>query len=499
MNQEKTKASTVCANCGGQLEIDATQETIECPYCGTDYSVSDLLNDSDAVRIEKIKQQTYKEIEADKIKREIEKEKTQEEKEKIQSFKKSKFSKFLLACAIISGLTTIAQLSNGISMAGIIALIQTILYTTSWLMGRGIIKEKKPNMKNILAIISFALIIPFFMLFGGSYGGSYGGNHKKKIDWDSIVLSEQLPEPKSNKGEIITNSDESLCVYIANSSLNDYNNYINKCKEYGFVIDADNSTSSYEAYDDEGYKLRIYYSKSSKKFQIDLKAPLKMKKIQWPTSNVVSKLPAPKSQVGKVDYDHDNSFAIYVGDTTKADYDEYVNSCISAGFSIDYSKNEKTYWGDNSEGYHISVEYKGNDTMYISIKAPDDEEIKSKKTNAESENENANETNAESENENGNETKAKDESSSGVISPDFKAAMDSYEKFFDEYVAIMKKYANNPNDMSILADYTKYIGKYAQMMEDFEKWEDEDMNVAETAYYLEVQGRITKKLLEVAQ
>ena len=51
MSQEKTTASTVCANCGGQLEIDATQETIECPYCGTDYSVSDLLNDSDAVKI----------------------------------------------------------------------------------------------------------------------------------------------------------------------------------------------------------------------------------------------------------------------------------------------------------------------------------------------------------------------------------------------------------------------------------------------------------------
>ncbi|MGN0180100.1 MAG: hypothetical protein ACI4DY_11830 [Monoglobaceae bacterium] len=41
MSQEKTKASTVCANCGGQLEIDATQETIECPYCGTDYSVTE--------------------------------------------------------------------------------------------------------------------------------------------------------------------------------------------------------------------------------------------------------------------------------------------------------------------------------------------------------------------------------------------------------------------------------------------------------------------------
>lgn len=101
------------------------------------------------------------------------------------------------------------------------------------------------------------------------------------------------------------------------------------------------------------------------------------------------------------------------------------------------------------------------------------------------------------------ETPAKEssenESNSTDIHPDFKTAMDSYEKFFDEYVAIMKKYKSNPGDTSILADYTKYMGKYAQMMSDFEKWESEDMNDAELAYYLEVQGRITKKLLEVSQ
>lgn len=92
----------------------------------------------------------------------------------------------------------------------------------------------------------------------------------------------------------------------------------------------------------------------------------------------------------------------------------------------------------------------------------------------------------------------KEETNNGGIRANFKSAMDSYEKFFDEYVAIMKKYANNPSDMSILSDYTKYMGKYTKMMADFEKWESEDMNAAEIAYYLEVQGRITKKLLEVA-
>ena len=92
----------------------------------------------------------------------------------------------------------------------------------------------------------------------------------------------------------------------------------------------------------------------------------------------------------------------------------------------------------------------------------------------------------------------KEDSADNGIDPDFKAAMDSYEKFFDEYVAIMKKYKANPTDMSILADYAKYMGQYADMMQKLEDWENEDLNTAETAYYIEVQGRITQKLLEIA-
>ncbi len=83
------------------------------------------------------------------------------------------------------------------------------------------------------------------------------------------------------------------------------------------------------------------------------------------------------------------------------------------------------------------------------------------------------------------------------IDPDFKAAMDSYEKLFDEYVAIMKKYKDKPTDMSILTDYATYMGQYADMMQKLEKWESEDLNAAEAAYYVDVMARISKKLLEV--
>ena len=67
--------------------------------------------------------------------------------------------------------------------------------------------------------------------------------------------------------------------------------------------------------------------------------------------------------------------------------------------------------------------------------------------------------------------------------------MDSYEEFFDEYCNFMKKYSSSDgSDLTLLVDYATYTGKYTKMMKDFEAWEDEEMNDAETAYYIKVQN-----------
>ncbi len=84
--------------------------------------------------------------------------------------------------------------------------------------------------------------------------------------------------------------------------------------------------------------------------------------------------------------------------------------------------------------------------------------------------------------------------------PEFKEAMDTYEAFFDEYIAFMKKYAESDGtDLTLLSDYADYMSKYAETMEAFEAWENKELNIAETAYYVEVQTRISQKLLQVAQ
>ena len=60
--------------------------------------------------------------------------------------------------------------------------------------------------------------------------------------------------------------------------------------------------------------------------------------------------------------------------------------------------------------------------------------------------------------------------------PEFKAAMDSYETFMTDYVDFMLKFNEDPSDLSILADYADYMSKYAEFVEDFEAWNEEEMN-----------------------
>ena len=83
--------------------------------------------------------------------------------------------------------------------------------------------------------------------------------------------------------------------------------------------------------------------------------------------------------------------------------------------------------------------------------------------------------------------------------PDFKAAMDSYEAFYDEYCSFMKKYMENPTDLSLLGEYADMMSKSIEANQKFEAWDESDMNDAELSYYLEVNTRVAQKLLEVTQ
>lgn len=348
-------------------------------------------------------------------------------------------------------------------------------------------KPKKPIYKKwwFYVIAAVALIAIISAISGGKGKG-------EKIEWSKIELRDQLPEPPSNRGTLFENSDEEFWVSLDGVSDDQYNDYLDACVDKGFTVDADKSSYSYKAYNADGYSLDMSHIGDG--LSITLKAPMKFGSITWPSSTVGNMLPAPKSTTGKFSYEHDDSFFVYVSETSKADYDQYVADCSANGFNIDYDKGDTYYRADNADGYHISLKYEGNNIMAVEIKASKNSDAG---TSEPATTEPSTETTAPSES-NATETKPNDTDLVDGMRKDFKDAMDSYEAFMDEYVAFMKKHSDNPSDVGLLADYTKYMSKYADMVEKIDKWESEDLNDAELAYYIDVQARVSKKLLDVA-
>lgn len=97
------------------------------------------------------------------------------------------------------------------------------------------------------------------------------------------------------------------------------------------------------------------------------------------------------------------------------------------------------------------------------------------------------------------EATAPDTAADSGIRPEFKETMDSYELFFDSYIALMQRYQDNPSDLSILTEYTAYMQQYTDVMEKLDAIGEEDLTDAELLYYSEVMSRISQKLLAAAQ
>lgn len=204
--------------------------------------------------------------------------------------------------------------------------------------------------------------------------------------------------------------------------------------------------------------------------------------ITWATSGIGSLAPKPKSTKGKISIDSEDSYQATISEVSVDDFKSYVNDCKKKGFDVDYTSVDGMYTAKDKKGYDLSVYYQDDEeTMDIIINAPEQETTAEKTTKSSKK-----------------KSSKKSTSSSDNVSPEFKKIMDTYEDFFNDYVAFMKKYNNSTDIVSMATDYAKYTKEYAEKMQSFKDEKTDDLSVADAAYYLEVEARITKKLAEVA-
>lgn len=288
-------------------------------------------------------------------------------KEKLIAFwkKLSIFNKFATIGITSFILLGIIAFLSGKIVSAILAILQIILAVVSLLMKKQIIKNVKEYIPIILMVLSFIIIIPYFSLFKISI------KDYKKYEWNDIVLSNIVEQPKSHYGEIISNSNKYLSLYVNNTSKSEFLDYIKTCKEKGFNIDIEQTGNSFYAYNEEGYKLSLYYYESDKQMRISIDSPRELGTLKWPESDLAKLVPAPKSTIGNIEKDEKTSFVAYVKITSKEDYNAYITACSDNGFNVNSNKTDKQYSAKNENSYKIVIEYIGNNVMVVTIYEPE--------------------------------------------------------------------------------------------------------------------------------
>lgn len=356
-----------CSKCGAEL----TDDTKFCSYCGakveedtemppipqTEDKNSDTnenIGFDDSVYTEPISSQKS-ESKSNKVKDNF-----------LEYWNKlSKFGKLAtIGITVFTILALVAFLAGRI-VAGILSIVQIAIVVVAILMKKNIIKVPKSWIPIVAVVVSFVLVIPYFSLY------KINSADYMKYDWDAVVLAEMLPEPESPYGEIISNSEDYLSLDVTKTTEAQYKEYIKACKDKGFTIDTEVTGSSFYAYNDKGYKLSLSYYDYNSKMHINLDSAMEMETITWPDSKMAKLLPVPKSTIGKIDSDDEDGFSVYIGNTTIDEYYAYVKACEEKGFTVDAQKKDKTFSAKNADSYKLSVDYKGNNVIYISIAEPE--------------------------------------------------------------------------------------------------------------------------------
>ncbi len=328
-------------------------------------------------------------------------------------------------------------------------------------------------MKKILVI--FLLI--FCMLCLASCGG--------KLEWPDGKLGNMIPQIDGAKGEIEYENLDSLYITLEDISENQYLDYIENCRNNGFYVEEVDEGDSFTAFNEDGYKIDISYF-SSGDMWITVDAPIPMSVFDWPDSDIAKLLPEPESSYGKIEWEAEHGFVIYVGNTTKLEYKDYVDAVYALGFTVDYDKGDDYFYANNADGYSVSLKYEGFNTMFVRIDEPEED--------------NSGNNSDDTGDNNNNDADNNNDNSGGLVNgmrPEFKEAMDSYEEFFDEYCEFMKKYNSSSDPSSMIGDYLSFMSRYTETMAKLDAINDDELNYVELAYYTEVMARINQKLLEI--
>lgn len=272
------------------------------------------------------------------------------------------FEKFLFVCVLVGLALVLFALALDKIGAAIIGISQILIFGILWLVYRGIIKPSKKWIPKVALVLAFLLIVPYFSMLKRNTAEKV-----TSINWSDVVLGEMLPAPSVLDGKITTNNSDSLRLEVEGITAKQYDEYVHECISRGFFIESEHITSSYDAYNSDGYKIALDYYESMKRMTIQLDAPKQYGELIWSESNLAKLVPVPEATKGEISKDDEEKYGVYVSGMPKEKYESYIDECKKVGFDKEINKTDDSFSAKNDERYKVYVLYKGNGVVYIEV------------------------------------------------------------------------------------------------------------------------------------
>ncbi|WP_286338574.1 DUF6591 domain-containing protein [Bacteroides acidifaciens] len=187
-------------------------------------------------------------------------------------------------------------------------------------------------------------------------------------EWSESEISSLLPKCEARVVKISDDEDDSFSFKAYGVSREEYQSYVELCKEKGFV---DNEyDKSYQASNDDGYEVSIYYDVIEEK----MSGRIEKEETEWSDSELSSFLPQPEARSIKVHSDSEDFFYFSAAGVSREMYELYIEECKENGFEP-YVETDNTCMLKNEEEYDISISYDDNEeSMSGSISAKKESE-----------------------------------------------------------------------------------------------------------------------------
>lgn len=122
----------------------------------------------------------------------------------------------------------------------------------------------------VLAVLVILIILARISSCVSGCGSSSPSKTVDTFTWPSSGLATELPKPKTNKGEISSNSDTYFYATLQEVTHSDYDDYIQSCKDAGYTDFSGEGTDYFKAKAPSGAGLSLSFDGEDKTLEITL-------------------------------------------------------------------------------------------------------------------------------------------------------------------------------------------------------------------------------------